>query len=180
MSQTAKTTLVTLLTIVSMMLPGAGNAEERSVSPQSHDLVDGLYLVTRKGDTQAKLRPVDNGERLLVDDGHFLEPADRNPTEYVVIDTKASIPFALSKPPVEDHESSGKPRLQIQFAPKQAAALEQLTGKNVGRTVAIVIGGEIVTCHKIREAVTGGNLQITRCTKHGCDLIYSRLLKDHH
>jgi len=157
------------------------NSTKKPPAPaQSLMLVDGLYLVLRQADDPKQLQPVADTETLLVNDGRFLEQAERNPVEYAVLDTKAFVPFALNGTPREDHESSGKPRLQIQFAPKQALALEQLTGENVGRTIAIVVGGEIVTCHKIKEAIKGGCLQITRCTKTGCALIYSQLLKERH
>jgi hypothetical protein len=37
--------------------------------------------------------------------------------------------------------------------------------------------GEIVTLHKIRTVVTGGKLQITRCTDDACVVIRAKLMK---
>ena len=44
--------------------------------------------------------------------------------------------------------------------------------------MAIVIGGAVVTVHKIKAAVSGGRLQITRCSKYGCHMLFTELQKN--
>jgi len=140
-------------------------------------LPDGLYLVLRSSDTVVKLLPVGKTERLLSDNFHFLEPAEREPIRYLVLQTTPFVPLILASDPKEDREDSGKPRLQLQLAEDQAGPLEDFSRSNLGGTVAIVIGGEIVTTHRIKSAITGGRLQITRCTEHGCETLFTKLLK---
>jgi hypothetical protein len=41
----------------------------------------------------------------------------------------------------------------------------------------MVVDGEIVTVHKIRSIITGGKVQITRCTDNACEVIRSKLVK---
>jgi hypothetical protein len=41
--------------------------------------------------------------------------------------------------------------------------------------VAIVVGGEVLTMHKIKEPITSGQLQISRCNDNACELLYVRL-----
>jgi preprotein translocase subunit SecD len=38
-----------------------------------------------------------------------------------------------------------------------------LTREQRGKQIAIVLGGEVVTMHKVREAIKGGEVQITSC-----------------
>ena len=59
--------------------------------------------------------------------------------------------------------SSGATRAQGAVAPKAAAVVEQLTHANLGREVPIILGGEVVTTHKIRQVIKGGEVQITSC-----------------
>lgn len=141
------------------------------------NLESGIYLVTRKSTDQKKLEPLSRYEKLLVDDGRFLEPSERDPAEYIVLDTKQAVPFVLNGMFNEDVTPDKKPRLLLQFSPEQAKQLNNLTKNNIGKQIAVVVDSQIVSCHKIKEAISGGKLQISRCTKKSCELIYSKLLK---
>jgi len=143
-------------------------------------LKDGLYLVVRDSANRKDLEPVKKPERLLVNDYHFLDPAERQETEYVVINAEQFVPMILHSDPEKKTDARGKPMLHLQLAEDEVGPLEEFTQKNTGGRLAIVIGGEIVTVHKIREAVKGGKLQITRCTDHGCEAIYTELQHKQH
>ena len=146
---------------------------------KSESTKSGIYLVLRSDRSKSNIEPILSGERLLIDDGRFLEESERDPQEYVVVQEKSFIPFKLDQKPVEGYTDDNKPKVYLQFASKQAQDLDALTGKNVGKRIAIVIDDQIVSCHKIREALKGGKMQISRCTKESCKLIFSDLLKDH-
>jgi puromycin-sensitive aminopeptidase len=161
---------------------GAGNSRTEAtndIAPKNGALKDGIYLVDRYNTDLKQLEPINEKEQLVVNDYHLLQPAERQAKDYFVVRTESFIPILLGKDPEKDIDSSGKPRLQLQLAEEQAGPLEAFTAKNLGRTVAIVIGGEVVSSHKIRQAITGGRLQITRCTDTGCEAIYSELRKEH-
>lgn len=138
----------------------------------------GIYLVLRSDRSQNKIEPVLSGERMLIDDGRFLEESERDPIEFVVVQKNSFIPFKLDGKPVEGYTDDHKPKVYLQFAEKEAQALDSLTGNNVGKRIAVVIDDQIVSCHKIKEALKGGKMQISRCTKESCKLIFSDLLKD--
>ena len=142
-------------------------------------LRDGLYHVLRQNHERQALFPLAPGERLLINDFHFLEPQEREEPSYVVLATSPSVSFLLASKPDEDTEKdSGKPRLQLQLAESQKNVLAEFTRANLGQPVAVVIDGEIVTIHKVKSVITEGKLQIVRCTKHGCETLFSKLLND--
>lgn len=138
----------------------------------------GIYLVLRSDRTKSKIEPIVVGEKMIVDDGRFLEESERDPAEFVVVDEKSFIPFKLDQKPVEGYTKDNKPKVYLQFADAQAKDLDALTGNNVGKRIAVVIHDQIVSCHKIKEALRSGKMQISRCTKESCKLIFSDLLKD--
>lgn len=149
-------------------------------TPVPSKLPDGLYLVLRSADQEKRVAPVSENETLLANDFHFLEPAEREPVVYLVVQSKPFIPFSLGSDPAEDREEvTGKPRLLLQLSEDQKGPLEEFTRTNLGKTVAIVIGGDVVTSHKVKSAITGGRLQVTRCTEHGCETLFTKLLKNH-
>lgn len=43
------------------------------------------------------------------------------------------------------------------------------------RHVALVIDGDALTMHKIKEPLTSGQLQITRCNDNACERLYITL-----
>lgn len=152
--------------------------EEKSQQPDaSGKLLDGLYLVERKDTDRSKVEPVAKGEQLLINDFRFLEPADRQETEYVVIQRNAFVPLIMKEEPEKGIDTKGRPKLLISLAEDQSGKLEEFSRKNTGGSVAVVIGEQVVSCHKIREPIVGGRMQITRCTDNGCAAIYSELQK---
>jgi len=152
--------------------------ESMSISTAGRNLADGLYLVARSAHEPEKVEPLAESERLIANDFHLLEPAERKPAVYLVLQTEPFVPLVLATAPREDREeASGKPRLHLELAEDQSGLLEDFTRAHLGETVAIVIGGDVVTTHKVKSVITGGRLQITRCTKHGCQTLYTELLK---
>ena len=65
--------------------------------------------------------------------------------------------------------------IQLKLKPAAAAALEQLSGKHVGKHVAIIVGDEVVTMHRIRQAIKGGELQITSCAPGAANHLLEQL-----
>jgi preprotein translocase subunit SecD len=50
-----------------------------------------------------------------------------------------------------------------------------LTTDGLGKQVAIVFSGEVVTMHKIREPIKGGDVQITSCAAGAAKYLLERL-----
>lgn len=163
------------MSIVTLSIPT--RASEKS--EKTPLLPNGLYLVLRSSRDSKTLEPIREDEMAVAQDFHLLEPEEREPTMNHVLQVKPFIPFDLDAPPKEDtEEGTNKPRLQLKLTESQIKPLETFTRQHLGETVAIVIGDEIVTTHKIKSAIEGGRLQIVRCTKHGCETLFTRLLRD--
>lgn len=149
------------------------SSKECSTKPTAN-LPNGLYLVFNESDDGKKLSPV-NKQQIVVYDYEFFPAADRDPATYLTISTEEYIPLSLAVEPQREKDTQGKPKLMLQLANDQITPLEEFTTRNLGKAVAIVIGSKVVTKHKIKEAIKGGKMQITRCSDNGCDILYSQL-----
>lgn len=145
-----------------------------AVEESTTALPDGIYLILRQADERHKLDPLAATERAIINDYHFLEKSERGEPHYVVVSTESFIPMLLSDA-VKETDANGRPKLLLAFADDQVAPIEEFTRKNVEKSIAIVIGGQVVSTHKIREPIAGGKVQITRCTDNGCAVLYSEL-----
>lgn len=55
----------------------------------------------------------------------------------------------------------GKPAVQILFDQKGGEIFAELTRKNIGKPLAIFVGGELVSAPRVNDEITGGNAIIT-------------------
>lgn len=184
MNISSKVFLVALLASCTVSVTAANDSKVNSATSSSSapasttKLSDGLYLVLRQADSATKVEPASQSEHALIYDYHFLEPAEREKANYLILSTEAFIPFVLSSAPTMDQDSHGKPKLMLQLAQKQVVPLAEFTRKNLGKTVAILVDGQVVSAHKIKEPIVGGRLQISWCTRNGCHVLMSKLQSD--
>lgn len=150
-------------------------ASEMRAQPK---LKDGLYLILRENTTKSQVEPAASNEEIVINDFEFLDPSERETTTYLAVSSEQFIPFVFSNDPSKGTDDKGRTKLLLQLADDQIKPLEEFTEKNAGKSVAIIIGGKVVTTHKIRESIKGGKLQITRCSDFGCDVLFTQLLKD--
>ncbi|MBX9671398.1 MAG: hypothetical protein K2X93_27665 [Candidatus Obscuribacterales bacterium] len=147
----------------------------RKVEVNQTNLSNGFYLIVRESAEKKEVEPVDSTEQLALYDYEFFEPTDRGTMTYVVLAKDKFIPISLSEAPTKEPDGKGRRKLMLQLAKEQIVPLERFTTTNWGKAIAIVIGGKVVTTHKIREPIKGGKIQITRCSDNGCDVLYTQL-----
>lgn len=58
-------------------------------------------------------------------------------------------------------DSFFQPYVNIQFDDEGAKMFEELTAKNVGKPIAIFVGGELISSPRVNEKISGGKAQIT-------------------
>lgn len=60
-----------------------------------------------------------------------------------------------------DQQKSGKPMIQIEFTKEGATKFEEITGKNVGKPLAIILDNEIISAPIVQEKISGGQAVIS-------------------
>ncbi|MBI3891312.1 MAG: hypothetical protein HY303_07260 [Candidatus Wallbacteria bacterium] len=138
---------------------------------------DGLYLIL--GELSAPPASLAVGERaryVCFDVGAVVG----GPSEvcHLLVHRTPDVPLVLGKTPEKGLDAQGKPKLQLLLSPMYARQLERFTASHIMNRVLLVAGKRPVTIHKIREPISGGRLQITRCTDNACESIYTELLKN--
>jgi len=141
------------------------------------NLKDGLYLILREGTERKALVPLRDGESLVLDDYKYLEVKPEEPPEYLVIRSAPDVPLILEDNPRAERDVNGRTKLYLTLSSKYVDKLERLTRDNLGSRVAVLVGGEIVSTHKIKSVIKDGRLQLTRCTDNACEYLLLRLKK---
>ncbi|MFO0810418.1 MAG: hypothetical protein U0746_17475 [Gemmataceae bacterium] len=138
-------------------------------------LAGGVYAVLRDGPKEADVLPLKAGESLVVHRHRYLKAGDKEPPRYLVVGPTPDVELDLAGPPKADKDGDDVVRILLKLQPKAATALERLTADRKGGQVAIVLGGEVVTTHKVREAIKGGEVQITSCAAGAAKYLLEQL-----
>jgi hypothetical protein len=138
---------------------------------------DGIYLVQRWTETRADLFPLQADEQYFrYDENKFLQLQDEEPepVKYIGLSKTELIPFQLTSRPESIRQADGRLEIGLEFSPEMQTRLTSFSQKYLGRQVALVIGGEIITLHKVRSVIRSDGIKISRCTDNGCQLIMSK------
>ena len=140
-------------------------------------LANGLYAVMGYGPTAESVG--------VPGEGAVVVPFDRRPANsaedvprFVALQPSPFVPLILEMPPDAHLQADGRTYLTVTLASQHVKALADFTRAHLGGRVAIVVGGEIITMHKVRTPIDDGRMQITRCTDNACELIRSKLMDD--
>jgi preprotein translocase subunit SecD len=151
----------------------AWSQEKAPESPKK--LPDGLYAVLRHSLKEKEVLPLKDGEALVVHEHRYLKKDDKEPPRFLVVRSNPDVVLDLAGAPKAVKEGEEVVRIFLKLQPKAAAALERLTSDRLGQEVTIVLGGEVVTMHKIREVIKGGDVQITSCAAGAANYLLERL-----
>jgi preprotein translocase subunit SecD len=140
-------------------------------------LPDGVYAVRRDSLKKEDVLPlkVKEGEVLVVHNHRYLKKDRTEPPRFVVVGSAPEVALDLAAAPRAIKEGKEVVRIELKLQPKAATALERLTRDRLGRQVAIVLGGEVVTMHKVRAVIKGGEVQITSCAAGAADYLLGQL-----
>lgn len=155
----------------------SGLSESERKSSGESELENGLYLVNRWTETKDDLIPLLGDERYFrYDENKFFQLKDEEvePIRHIGLSKTEFIPFDLKEKPQSIPQDDGRVQIDLKFSKKMARKLTPFSRKYLGRQVAMVIGGEIITLHKVRSVISSDGIQISRCTDDGCQLIMSK------
>lgn len=147
----------TILAVAVLGSAGAVSWGAEAASPKKN--ADGVYAVTRDSLKEKDLLPFKAGEKVVVDHHRYVKKAE--PLRYVVVHSAPEVNLDLAGAP----KGGEVVRILLKLQPEAATALERLTRNSRGRQIAIVLGGEVVTMHKVRDVIKGGEVQITSCAE---------------
>jgi hypothetical protein len=133
-----------------------------AVAPPPRKLPDGVYAVRRDGLKKSAVLPLRGTEALVIHRHRYLKKGGE-PPRFVVVGTAPEVTLDLDGEPKAIKDGAEVVGILLKLRPKAARALERLTGRARPPQVAVVIGGEVVTVHKVRGAIKGGEVQITSC-----------------
>lgn len=117
------------------------------------------------------------GQTSLRYDPRLADSASTDPVTYVTVDTKDFIPLILRKAPASQRQDDGRLLVAVELAEPYVKPLAEFTRNHLNQRIALVLDGEVMSCHKIRTVIEGGQIQITRCDDHACEKILSKLVK---
>lgn len=163
--------LVTLLVFVTAALAWTGE-EPAGASAKA---ADGVYAVRRESVNKKEVLPLKSGELLVVHNHRYVKADQKEAARFVVVSAAADVPLDLAGEPKGVKEDKEVVRILLKLRPKAAAALAKLTRAQLGRQVAIVVKGEVVTMHKVREVIQGGEVQITSCAAGAAEYLLKQL-----
>ncbi len=138
-------------------------------------LADGFYIIARDSTDREAVQPVSSQEILAIHDYRFIADAEDAPPRYLVLPTEPDVPLVLREEPGSLPQDDGRILLLLTLADAHVEELARLTRENIGRGVAIVVGGDVVTTHAIRSVIEDGRIQISRCSDDGCRVLLARL-----
>jgi len=136
---------------------------------------NGVYAVLRDAPTWTKAQDRDTACAVLPYDHKYTDSTPGEPLRYIALDPTSFVPLILEGNPDATKDTGGKTILSVTLKKEYADALENFTRAHLGGKVAIVLDGEIVTIHKVRSIISGGKLQITRCSDNACDVLRAKL-----
>lgn len=164
-----------LLVLMSIVLaafvwtPRKGQVDLPTAEVQS-DLPDGIYFIVSEADTfEAAESPL---HKVLAYDGRHT--GDIRPVTYLALGVEPFVPLIFESPPTMASSENGFSSLHVALESRYARGLEEFT--RIHERVAVIIDGEVVTKHKVREPIRGGRFQITRCGDDACEVLYSKLI----
>ncbi len=146
-----------------------------STPATARKLPSGVYAVLRASVSEKKVLPLKDGEALVVHHHRYLKKGDRDPPEFLVVRSAADVDLNLAGKPKAVKEGEEVVRIFLKLQPKAALALERLTSDRLGKQIAIILKGEVVTTHRIREVIKGGEVQISACVPGAANYLLEQL-----
>lgn len=166
---------VFLFTTVLFLTSSAVTSSQDKKPPPDMKVPDGVFAVLRSSAKKADVLPLKDGEALVMHNHRYLKKDQKTEPLFVAVRPTPDVLLDLAEAPKADKGKDDVLRISVKLKQKAGEALEKLTRDRVGSEVAIVLDGEIVTMHKIRDVIKGGMVEITSCAPGAADHLLERL-----
>lgn len=170
------TRMVSTLSVCALALVlfvvGCQEGKKPSVAhEQVHAFNNGIYLIHQSFNSDKEIRASARGRRILLFDEKHLGKGK------IEVDRSANVPLLLGKRPETLKRDDGKLQLTITLDPKHTKRLAAFTRTHLNRRIALIIGGKVISMHKIKAEITGGRMQISYCLENDCSFLLTELNK---
>ncbi len=145
-----------------------------SFSQANKKLKNGMYLVDKIVYDSTKIDASDTQKTLIKFNQLFLKNAPEKSVGLLIFNSNF-VPLELNEEPKLIDQDEKKKKIELSLSHAASEQLAMFTSHNVMKQATLVIDGEALTVHEIREAITGGKMQITRCSDNACEIIYVKL-----
>jgi preprotein translocase subunit SecD len=163
-----------VLALVLILGGQAAWAQDKTPAP-SKKLPDGVYAVQRESLKEKDVLPLKEGEVLAVDHHRYVKTDKKEPPRFLVVRSAPEVTLDLASEPQAVKEGGEIARILLKLKPPAAMTLERLTRNQEGKQIAIVLAGEVVTVHKVRGVIKGGDVQITSCAEGAAGFLLEKL-----
>ncbi len=134
-------------------------------------LRDGFYQVNNKGTDSTNFGNLHEHEIVVTYNSIY----NRQEFTKLLIDTSDFVPLELELLPVIQKDSSQMNRLSISLSADAAGKMKAFTATRIMKGLAIVLNGEAITMHKVRDTIQGGNMVISWCGENACRQLYTKI-----
>lgn len=162
--------LIVVLLFVFVAIANSQTAKKAKV-------VNGVYAVLQEWKTPEEARQGRATSAVLIYDGRYTDSSQVQNPSHVAVDTSFFVPLIIEGTPDAQKDGRGHTLLGVALKKEYTKVLEDFSRAHLNGRVAIVLGGEVITMHKVRSVITGGKFQITRCYDNACDVLESKLLE---
>jgi hypothetical protein len=163
---------ISLLLLLTLLGPAADSQAKKETA-----IANGVYAVLNEGKTPKEARNVKGSPAVLVYDGRYTDSSQVQNPSYVAVDTSFFVPLIIEGAPDAQKDGRGHTMLGVALKKQYTKVLEDFSRAHLNGRIAIVLGGEVISMHKVRSVITGGKFQITRCYDNACDVLQSKLLE---
>lgn len=118
----------------------------------------GVYEVVSIVEDPGDLRPANPGERWFP---YVPAARDDGPARHVLLRRDGAVLLELSSDPVLNENAEGRKQIALTLTPEAGNALAGLTRRVSGGKVAIVVKGDVVSYHTVRQPILGNCVAIS-------------------
>ncbi|MBI4880173.1 MAG: hypothetical protein HY812_11020 [Planctomycetes bacterium] len=131
----------------------------------------GVYEVVSVVEEPGALPAAGRGERWF---RHAPAADDGGPARSFLLREEGAVALELAAEPLASEDEEGRRQIALTLTPGAGRALADLSRRVVGGQLAVVIGGEVISCHKVREPLLGDSVVISCCAPGA----YERLCRE--
>ncbi len=134
-------------------------------------LRDGIYLI----DQSKNKRVISHAHTMAIQFNTLFVAEDPEEYDPIIIFTDDFVPFELATAPTIEFRKNKENLLFVNLTENATKKLMEFTTRNMMNNIVVVVNGEALSVYKVTQPVASSLINITKCSKNGCDQVYKRL-----